>query len=234
MNTTLSNATINDISQQLTNLYNLVIIPSTIISSDTFAIMRFTMYGILIALIIICALVLIWMDWVKTLVLFLSFIISGLIMALVILVGGVKFNLISATAIIFSFVLLLSFMLSFLSNTHHKLKLSRIELLTKDNIKKIVYYEFFKMIKLFLILNAIIIFTFVLFIVLYGSLPWQLLLLNIIFEFINISVLLLFVPKMLISLELRKARMMRKIINDNFWDTEKIKEQSFKGVNDIK
>ena len=74
----------------------------------------------------------------------------------------------------------------------------------------------------------------VLFIVLYGSLPWQLLLLNIIFEFINISVLLLFVPKMLISLELRKARMMRKIINDNFWDTEKIKEQSFKGVNDIK
>ena len=228
MNTTLSNATINDISQQLTNLYNLVIIPSTIISSDTFLIMRFTMYGILIALIIICALVLIWMDWVKTLVLFLSFIISGLIMAFVILVGGVKFNLISATAIIFSF------MLSFLSNTHHKLKLSRIELLTKDNIKKIVYYEFFKMIKLFLILNAIIIFTFVLFIVLYGSLPWQLLLLNIIFEFINISVLLLFVPKMLISLELRKARMMRKIINDNFWDTEKIKEQSFKGVNDIK
>ena len=234
MNTTLSNATINDISQQLTNLYNLVIIPSTIISSDTFLIMRFTMYGILIALIIICALVLIWMDWVKTLVLFLSFIISGLIMAFVILVGGVKFNLISATAIIFSFVLLLSFMLSFLSNTHHKLKLSRIELLTKDNIKKIVYYEFFKMIKLFLILNAIIIFTFVLFVVLYGSLPWQLLLLNIIFEFINISVLLLFVPKMLISLELRKARMMRKIINDNFWDTEKIKEQSFKGVNDIK
>ena len=234
MNTTLSNATINDISQQLTNLYNLVIIPSTIISSDTFLIMRFTMYGILIALIIICALVLIWMDWVKTLVLFLSFIILGLIMAFVILVGGVKFNLISATAIIFSFVLLLSFMLSFLSNTHHKLKLSRIELLTKDNIKKIVYYEFFKMIKLFLILNAIIIFTFVLFIVLYGSLPWQLLLLNIIFEFINISVLLLFVPKMLISLELRKARMMRKIINDNFWDTEKIKEQSFKGVNDIK
>lgn len=59
MNTTLSNATINDISQQLTNLYNLVIIPSTIISSDTFLIMRFTMYGILIALIIICALVLI-------------------------------------------------------------------------------------------------------------------------------------------------------------------------------
>lgn len=234
MNTTLSNATINDISQQLTNLYNLVIIPSTIISSDTFLIMRFTMYGILIALIIICALVLIWMDWVKTLVLFLSFIISGLIMAFVILVGGVKFNLISATAIIFSFVLLLSFMLSFLSNIHHKLKLSRIELLTKDNIKKIVYYEFFKMIKLFLILNAIIIFTFVLFIVLYGSLPWQLLLLNIIFEFINISVLLLFVPKMLISFELRKARMMRKIINDNFWDTEKIKEQSFKGVNDIK
>ena len=234
MNTTLSNATINDISQQLTNLYNLVIIPSTIISSDTFLIMRFTMYGILIALIIICALVLIWMDWVKTLVLFLSFIISGLIMAFVILVGGVKFNLISATAIIFSFVLLLSSMLSFLSNIHHKLKLSRIELLTKDNIKKIVYYEFFKMIKLFLILNAIIIFTFVLFIVLYGSLPWQLLLLNIIFEFINISVLLLFVPKMLISLELRKARMMRKIINDNFWDTEKIKEQSFKGVNDIK
>ena len=234
MNTTLSNATINDISQQLTNLYNLVIIPSTIISSDTFAIMRFTMYGILIALIIICALVLIWMDWVKTLILFLSFIISGLIMAFVILVGGVKFNLISATAIIFSFVLLLSSMLSFLSNIHHKLKLSRIELLTKDNIKKIVYYEFFKMIKLFLILNAIIIFTFVLFIVLYGSLPWQLLLLNIIFEFINISVLLLFVPKMLISLELRKARMMRKIINDNFWDTEKIKEQSFKGVNDIK
>lgn len=234
MNTTLSNATINDISQQLTNLYNLVIIPSTIISSDTFLIMRFTMYGILIALIIICALVLIWMDWVKTLVLFLSFIISGLIMAFVILVGGVKFNLISATAIIFSFVLLLSFMLSFLSNTHHKLKLSRIELLTKDNIKKIVYYEFFKMIKLFLILNAIIIFTFVLFVVLYGSLPWQLLLLNIIFEFINILVLLLFVPKMLISFELRKARMMRKIINDNFWDTEKIKEQSFKGVNDIK
>lgn len=234
MNTTLSNATINDISQQLTNLYNLVIIPSTIISSDTFLIMRFTMYGILIALIIICALVLIWMDWVKTLVLFLSFIISGLIMAFVILVGGVKFNLISATAIIFSFVLLLSSMLSFLSNIHHKLKLSRIELLTKDNIKKIVYYEFFKMIKLFLILNAIIIFTFVLFIVLYGSLPWQLLLLNIIFEFINISVLLLFVPKMLISFELRKARMMRKIINDNFWDTEKIKEQSFKGVNDIK
>lgn len=234
MNTTLSNATINDISQQLTNLYNLVIIPSTIISSDTFLIMRFTMYGILIALIIICALVLIWMDWVKTLVLFLSFIISGLIITFVILVGGVKFNLISATAIIFSFVLLLSFMLSFLSNTHHKLKLSRIELLTKDNIKKIVYYEFFKMIKLFLILNAIIIFTFVLFILLYGSLPWQLLLLNIIFEFINISVLLLFVPKMLISLELRKARMMRKIINDNFWDTEKIKEQSFKGVNDIK
>lgn len=234
MNTTLSNATINDISQQLTNLYNLVIIPSTIISSDTFLIMRFTMYGILIALIIICALVLIWMDWVKTLVLFLSFIISGLIITFVILVGGVKFNLISATAIIFSFVLLLSFMLSFLSNTHHKLKLSRIELLTKDNIKKIVYYEFFKMIKLFLILNAIIIFTFVLFVVLYGSLPWQLLLLNIIFEFINISVLLLFVPKMLISLELRKARMMRKIINDNFWDTEKIKEQSFKGVNDIK
>ena len=234
MNTTLSNATINDISQQLTNLYNLVIIPSTIISSDTFLIMRFTMYGILIALIIICALVLIWMDWVKTLVLFLSFIISGLIMAFVILVGGVKFNLISATAIIFSFVLLLSSMLSFLSNIHHKLKLSRIELLTKDNIKKIVYYEFFKMIKLFLILNAIIIFTFVLFVVLYGSLPWQLLLLNIIFEFINISVLLLFVPKMLISLELRKARMMRKIINDNFWDTEKIKEQSFKGVNDIK
>ena len=234
MNTTLSNATINDISQQLTNLYNLVIIPSTIISSDTFLIMRFTMYGILIALIIICALVLIWMDWVKTLVLFLSFIISGLIMAFVILVGGVKFNLISATAIIFSFVLLLSFMLSFLSNTHHKLKLSRIELLTKDNIKKIVYYEFFKMIKLFLILNAIIIFTFVLFIALYGSLNWQFLLLNIIFEFINISVLLLFVPKMLISLELRKARMMRKIINDNFWDTEKIKEQSFKGVNDIK
>lgn len=234
MNTTLSNATINDISQQLTNLYNLVIIPSTIISSDTFLIMRFTMYGILIALIIICALVLIWMDWVKTLILFLSFIISGLIITFVILVGGVKFNLISATAIIFSFVLLLSFMLSFLSNTHHKLKLSRIELLTKDNIKKIVYYEFFKMIKLFLILNAIIIFTFVLFVVLYGSLPWQLLLLNIIFEFINISVLLLFVPKMLISLELRKARMMRKIINDNFWDTEKIKEQSFKGVNDIK
>ena len=234
MNTTLSNATINDISQQLTNLYNLVIIPSTIISSDTFLIMRFTMYGILIALIIICALVLIWMDWVKTLILFLSFIISGLIMAFVILVGGVKFNLISATAIIFSFVLLLSFMLSFLSKIHHKLKLSRIELLTKDNIKKIVYYEFFKMIKLFLILNAIIIFTFVLFVVLYGSLPWQLLLLNIIFEFINISVLLLFVPKMLISLELRKARMMRKIINDNFWDTEKIKEQSFKGVNDIK
>ena len=234
MNTTLSNATINDISQQLTNLYNLVIIPSTIISSDTFLIMRFTMYGILIALIIICALVLIWMDWVKTLVLFLSFIISGLIMAFVILVGGVKCNLISATAIIFSFVLLLSFMLSFLSNTHHKLKLSRIELLTKDNIKKIVYYEFFKMIKLFLILNAIIIFTFVLFIVLYGSLPWQLLLLNIIFEFINISVLLLFVPKMLISLELRKARMMRKIITDNFRDTETIKEQSFNGVNDIK
>ncbi|WP_406602814.1 hypothetical protein ACJA29_01260 [Metamycoplasma sualvi] len=234
MNTTLSNATINDISQQLTNLYNLVIIPSTIISSDTFLIMRFTMYGILIALIIICALVLIWMDWVKTLVLFLSFIISGLIITFVILVGGVKFNLISATAIIFSFVLLLSSMLSFLSNIHHKLKLSRIELLTKDNIKKIVYYEFFKMIKLFLILNAIIIFTFVLFVVLYGSLPWQLLLLNIIFEFINISVLLLFVPKMLISLELRKARMMRKIINDNFWDTEKIKEQSFKGVNDIK
>ena len=59
MNTTLSNATINDISQQLTNLYNLVIIPSTIISSDTFLIMRFTMYGILIALIIICVLVLI-------------------------------------------------------------------------------------------------------------------------------------------------------------------------------
>lgn len=234
MNTTLSNATINDISQQLTNLYNLVIIPSTIISSDTFLIMRFTMYGILIALIIICALVLIWMDWVKTLILFLSFIISGLIITFVILVGGVKFNLISATAIIFSFVLLLSFMLSFLSNIHHKLKLSRIELLTKENIKKIVYYEFFKMIKLFLILNAIIIFTFVLFVVLYGSLPWQFLLLNIIFEFINISVLLLFVPKMLISLELRKARMMRKIINDNFWDTEKIKEQSFKGVNDIK
>lgn len=234
MNTTLPNTTINDISQQLTNLYNLIIIPSNIISSDTFAIMRFTMYGILIALIIICALVLIWMDWVKTSILFLSFIISGLIITFVILVGSVKFNLSLATAIIFSFVLLLSFMLSFLSKIHYKLKLSRIELLTKDNIKKIVYYEFFKMIKLFLIFNAIIIFTFVLFIALYGSLPWQFLLLNIIFEFINISILLLFVPRMLISFELSKARMLRKIINDNFWDTEKIKEQSFKGINDIK
>ncbi len=234
LNTTLSNSIVNNISQQLTNLYNLVIIPSTIISSDTFIIMRFTMYGILIALIVMCALILIWMDWVKSLTLFLSFIISGSIMTFVILVGSVKFNLISSTAIIFSFVLLLSFMMSFLSKVNHKLKLSRIELLTKNNIKKIVYYEFFEMFKSFLIINAIIIFAFVLLIALFGSLPWKFLLLNIIFEFINISVILLFVPRLLISFELLKARISRKIINNNFWDTEKIKEQSFKGINDIK
>lgn len=234
LNGDLSNTIINNISQQLTNLYNLIIIPSVIANSDTFVIMRFTMYGILIALIVICALILIWMDWVKSLTLLLTFIFSGLIITFVILFGAVKFNLITATAILFSFILLLSFMLTFLSKVHYKLKLSRIELLTKDNIKKIIYYEFFKLLKVFLIINGIIIFTFVLFIALYGSLPWKFLLLNIIFEFINISIILLFVPKILVSFELSKARISRKIINDNFWDTEKIKEQNFKGINDIK
>ncbi|MBD5422903.1 MAG: hypothetical protein HDR43_00140 [Mycoplasma sp.] len=229
-----SSQSINEITQELTNLYDLIIIPSNLISSNTYKVMLYTLYGILIAMVLMCVFVLLWMNWSHALILLISSIIVFLTFIFMALFGLIQFGEMLSIAALFVFVIFFMFIISSLSRINYKLKITRIEQLTSDNIKELVYKQFYKMIKPFIIVNLSIIISFIILAILPGSIPLGFALFMIIATIINAIFTMLLLPKIIIWLETLRAKFKRKIILDNYWDTEKIKEQNFKGINDIK
>lgn len=225
---------INELNNQLINLYNLKIIPSSLINSNTFKVMEYTFYGILAAIIMMSIFVLIWMNWTKALALITVFAINLVFLVLMIGTGILQLGSLLSIAMLFSFISLLVFSINILIKVFNKLKHVRIEEMTLENIKNFIYNQTYQVMKPFVIMNLMFVITMMIFAIFAGSLSISFIIFMLSSALINFVSLAFFLPKLLYVLEAKRAKIKRKIILDNFWDTEKIKEQNFKGINDIK
>lgn len=229
-----SHTLINELNNQLINLYNLKVIPSSLINSNTFKVMEYTFYGILAAIIMMSIFVLLWMNWTKTLALIIVLAINLVSLVLMVGTGILQLGLMLSIAMLFSFISLSIFSINILIKVFNKLKHVRIEEITSENIKNFIYNQTYQVMKPFVIMNLMIVITMTIFAIFVGSLSISFILFMLISLLINFVSLAFFLPKILYVLEAKRAKMKRNIILNNFWDTEKIKEQNFKGINDIK
>lgn len=229
-----SRISINELNNQLINLYNLKIIPSSLINSNTFKVMEYTFYGILVAIIAMSIFVLLWMNWTKALALIIVFAINLVSLILMVGTGILQLGSLLSIAMLFSFISLLVFSINILIKVFNKLKHVRIEEMTSENIKNFIYNQTYQVMKPFVIMNLMIVTTMTIFAIFVGSLSISFIVFMLLSVSINFVSLAFFLPKLLYVLEAKKAKIKRKIILNNFWDTEKIKEQNFKGINDIK
>ena len=233
-NKEFSTEKINEISNELYNLYDVVVIASNYESSNTFKIMQFTLYGALIAIIAMCVFVLFWMGWTKSLSLLIISITSLISFVFMISFGLIQLNPIVSVAAFFGFILFALCSINLLMKVHYKLKTARLEEMTTIEIKDLVYKQTFKTLKPLLIVNGATLIMFILFSIFYSSLPILFSLFMIGFVIVNTLFTIFFLPRIIIWLEALKAKRKRKVILENYWDTEKIKEQTFKGINNIK
>ncbi len=225
---------INSISSEIYGLYDVVIISSNLVSSNTYQVMMFTLYGILAAIIAMCVFVLLWMNWAKALsmlIVFLLFLVSFIFM---IGFGLIQINPLLSVAAIFGFMMLLLTSINVISKIHYKLKNMRIEELTTIEIRDVVNKQVFKVLKPVLMINGMTLLMTLLFTVFVGALPFTFTLFMFCSIFVSLLLSLLMLPRLVILFESRRANIKRKVILDGFWDTEKIKEQTFRGINNIK
>lgn len=231
---TFSTEIINDITNQIYNLYNVVIVTSSLESSNTFELMKFTMYAALAAMIAMCIFVLFWMGWSKALALLISSIITYISFIFMVGFGLIQINAMLAAIAAISLLLFLFSSINVLTKVHYKFKKLRIEEQMTNDIKDLVYKQTFKSLKPLLITNGFVIISFIIFIALFKSLPILPMLFIIGFALVNLIYTIFLLPRLIIWLESSRAKMKRKVILENYWDTEKVKEQSFKGLNNIK
>lgn len=225
---------INNISLELFNLMDVIIIPSQLISSSTFKIMQFSLYAILIAIVVVCLFVLIWMKWTKAISLLITLLISSISFFFMLGFGFFQFDYLISIASVSLFLLITLSSATILINIDFKLKSKRIEELTKNDIKELVYKQSFKSIKSIAITNLFFISIFVLVLIMFNSIPFTFSLFMIGMLIVNNIFVLFLLPILIIQFETFRAKWRRKIILENYWDTEKIKEQTFKGINNIK
>lgn len=225
---------INNLNSQLINLYGVKIISSSLINSNTYQVMQYTLYGILIAMILMSIFILLWMNWAKALAFLITISVSFISIISIITFGILELGSLLFIAILFSIILSSIFTINFLIKIFNKLKYVRIEEMPIKDIKKIIYNEIFLDMKPFLKINFIIIFALIILMIFIGSITFAFILFMLLFMIINFINIAFLLPKLIYLLESRRAKMRRKVILNSFWDTEKIKEQTFKGINDIK
>lgn len=224
---------INQISSTLISKYNVTIIQSQLRNSHTFYIMQFTMYSIFTAIVLICLFVLFWMNWTKAI----TFLIMGLLFVVcfitMLMFGFVTLSVHISTVLLFVFVLFVLNQLNSFIRYNEKLKSRRIEELDKLSIKNLIDRVTFGNLKSTLIINGITVLSFIIFTLFIGSLP-AIPLLIISLVIVNLVFNIFLLPKLLIWFESIRVRSIRKRILNNYWETEKIKEQVFSGINNIK
>ena len=225
---------INEAILEINSLYDLVIIPSNLISSDTFKVMQYTLYSALLAIVAMSIFVLIWMKPAKAFVFMIVSLISIVLFVFMVGFGFVAVNSMLSVAATFAFIILSLSTINLLYNIHYKIKTIRTEEMTSDEIKEVVYKQTFKTLKPFIIINSITFLMFLLFTIMIGSLPTMFTLFMMLFVIVNSILVIVLVPKLVCIFEVLKSRFRRKIILENYWDTEKIKEQTFNGINNIK
>lgn len=225
---------INEAVLQINSLYDVVIIPSNLISSDTFKVMQYTLYSALLAIVAMSIFVLIWMKPAKAFVFMIVSLISIVLFIFMVGFGFIVVNSMLSVAATFAFILLSLSTINVLYNIHYKIKTIRTEEMTSDEIKEVVYKQTFKVLKPFIITNSITFLMFLLFAIMIGSLPIMFTLFMMLFVIVNSILVIVLVPKLVCIFEVLKSRFRRKIILENYWDTEKIKEQTFNGINNIK
>lgn len=224
---------INQISNQIYNIYNVVIVTSEFESSNTYNLMIFTLYAALIALVAMCVFVLLWMDWTKAiLLLIMGIMIIGSFIA-IILFGFVQINALLSLIGLLAFIIFTFSSINVLINVNEKIKKARIIELTKENIEEIVYNQTYKSIKSLISIKSIILLSSLILSV-FNVIPITSLLFLMGFVIINLILTMFLLPKVLIRLEHSRAKLARKVVLENYWDTEKVKEQSFKDINNIK
>lgn len=234
LNKNYSSEKINELSNKIYSLYNVIIIPSKLITSNTFEIMKYTMYGILLAIIVMCLFVLLWMNWTKALSLLIVSLVSTIAFVFMVAFGLIEINPLLSVAAIFGFVIFLLSSINVITKIHYKLKTTRIEEMMYSDIKDLVSKQLFKLLKPSLLSNGITLLLFIIFAIFAGSLPLTFSLFMISFIILNWIIVFILLPKIIIIFESWRAKIKRKIILENYWDTEKVKEQTFKGINNIK
>lgn len=221
---------INNLSN---SLWEFKIIDSTFSETSTANPMQFVAYGILISIVLICLFVLFWMDWSKALSLLFSFLIGFVLFMSMILFGLIQFNGILIAISLLSFIVMMLTHLDSIIRYNSKIKLKKIEELNKFSIKEIIDLTTFKLLKKSIIYHSFICILSLL------SLSTMIIPIStgffiIGFTLINFIVTTFLLPKILILFESIRARRKRNRILNRYWETEKVKEQVFSGVNDIK
>lgn len=230
----VENAKINAIASTLISKYDVRVIDSKFTNSATYMIVKFSLAAIVLALVIMCLFVLFWMKWTKALTFFIS-----AIMIVVTFTSLVMVSLISLTPFIgvLGVICLIIFSLTnlnALTKYHEKLKTKRIEDLNSKSIRLLINLVTFKNLKSTLIVNGFIIGSLVLFTALWGALPFTITIFLIVFTLLNLVFSLFLLPFLLWAFESLKAHTLRKRILNNYWDTEKVHEQIFPGINNLK
>ena len=228
------NSKINAISSTLISKYNLRVIDSKFTNSLTYMVIKFSLAAIVLALVVMCIFVLFWMKWTKALTLLIASIISVVTFTSLVMVSTVALSPIISTLGMISLIIFSLTNLNSLNKYHEKLKTKRIEEMNLKSIKLLINLVTFKNLKSTLIVNGFIGGTLILFTALWGALPFTVTIFLIIFTILNLLFMLFLLPFILCCLESWKAHILRKRIINSYWDTEKVHEQVFSGINNLK
>lgn len=225
---------INKLESVLISKYNVKTINSELTNSNTFNIMKNTMYGILIAIIAMTIFVLIWMNWAKALIFFIMSIIYLISIFTMMMFGLVSISPIMSSILFITFALFLLSTLNSLIRYQQKFKTKKIYEMDKQTIKKIVDLVTFKNLKSTLTIGLINLLAFSIFVVFFNVLPIAYMLFIIGFVVVNTTFNIFLLPYILTNIEAAKARKIRNRIINQFWETEKVHEQAFSEINNIK
>lgn len=234
LNKDYSEAKLNTLSLDLIKTYNVKVIVSNLISSNTYLIMKYTLFGILVAIVAMCVFVLLWMNWTKALSFLLIAIVYVVNVMMMLMFGFLTMTPIVSSILIVTFGLFILTTLTSLIRYNQKLKSKRIQEMDSKTITNTIDLVTFKNMKSTLIFNGICLISFIVFAIFYGSLPLIAMLFIGCFVITNLIFNVFLLPKFIIKLEILRARGIRKRVINQYWDTEKVHEQVFSGINNIK
>ena len=231
---TFSNADLNKLTSTLISMYNVRIIQSQLINSQTFFVMKFALAAIVLALVTMCIFVLFWMKWTKALSFLVVAAVAVISFILILMLGLVELSPLVAVLATMCFLIFSLTTLNALVKFNEKLKTKRTAEMDHQTIRQLLDVVSFKNLRPTLITHGLFVGTFALFTIAWGALPWSLTLFLICFSLTNFVFSFFLLPLVLGGLETLRARTMRKHILNRYWETEKVHEQVFSGINNLK
>ena len=229
-----ANEKLNSIATDLISKYNVRVIESRLIDTATIITLKFALISISVALIVMTIFVLFWMNWTKALTFLAMAIISTISFVLLLMLGIIELSPFVATLGILTFLIFGLTNLNTMIKFSAKLKTKRIEEMHYESIWDLIGLVTFKNLKSILLTHGLFLATFSLFLIAFGALPFSVMLFLIVFGLINFVFSFFLMPAILVSLEAWRAKIVRSRILNHHWETEKIHEQVFAGINNVK